>query len=719
MLTVFTSALLDLFQWSTLAVLLTGVCIGTIVAFLPGMGATTGLALLLPFALSTDMDPLRAIVLLLAAYSVMNSADSVMAILFGIPGGSSAQALVMDGYPMTQQGRAGEALGASFTASAIGGLVGAFAVLVAVPLVIPLIRVFGSPELLVLALWGISMVGLLSRGSQAKGLGAGLLGLLLGTIGIDPQRGIARYAMGLRYLWDGLPIVIVGLALFATPQIIQLIRRKALVTGDVDESYLSYRQVFSGVRQTLRHKFLVLRSCVLGVFVGVLPGVGGSVVDWLVYGQTVQTSKDRSRFGQGDIRGVIGPDSATNAVQGGALIPTIAFAIPGGIAMAIILAALLALDVTPGVQMLTTSVDLTYTMVWVMVLANVIAAGALLALSPLLLRVTLLPAPVLVSVVLTFSVLGSLMSNQLIQDVVLFTGLSVLGYLMMMAGWPRAPVLLGFVLSRVLERYLFISLNAYGWSWVLRPTVLVLLALVGGSYAYLARKGPSSVSAAAVAGGRGPERPAASRLAGAGRESALATGRAGGEPAPASGGGERLRRDPRALLARLRQWPVLFSLLLGLTAAWLAWAATDLRYEARLFPLILAVALALLACTTGVVEVVTGRISRSSEDSVPPRPAGAPPPAPVRASPGERRSRPWWAAAESSWPLGLAWFLMAVAPVIAAGPRFGLPVGVYLCAKIPMGQGHLRSGVLALAALSITSLFDAVFDVLWPGGLIL
>lgn len=488
----FFAVLGQVLSWPTIGMLLVGVLVGSLVAFLPGIGSTAGLVMLLPFVLAVD-DPVKGIALLLGAHAVMTTADSVCAILFAIPGGAGAQALLMDGYPMNLKGEGGKALGASFTAAGLGGLIGAFALLIAIPLSTPLIKLFGSPELLVLALWGISMVGTLSGKNQLKGLAMGALGLWLGSFGLDPQRGFPRYTMDLPYLLDGLSLVAVSLGLFAVPQAIELIQRRTLINVDTSRVVIDYKQVGEGVMATLRHRWLLLRSSVMGVFFGIVPGIGGSIIDWLVYGQTVAGAKDKSQFGKGDIRGVIGPDAASNSKEGGQLIPTVAFGVAGSSGMAIILSAFIGLGLSPGITMVTTRVDLTFSMVWTIVIANLIATGGLLAIAPYLARVTLIRAPVLASIIIVFSVLGAYMENRELGDIVVLAIFSLVGYLMKETGWPRPPLLLGFVLSLVLERYLFISLNTFGWGWLGRPGVLVLFGVIIVSFVFMLRRGRQGI----------------------------------------------------------------------------------------------------------------------------------------------------------------------------------------------------------------------------------
>jgi TctA family transporter len=279
------------------------------------------------------MDPHSAFALLIGMIAVIPTSDTFPSVLMGIPGSAGSQATVMDGYPLSQKGQAARALGAAFTASLIGGLIGAFALSLMVPIVRPLILAFGSPELFMLALLGISMVGILSGKNILKGVLAAGIGLLIGCMGPAPAVPEYRYTFGLVYLFDGIPLVIVGLGLFAVPELVDLLckGRSIAKTGKLEKGWLD------GVKDAIRHKFIVFRCSLIGVAVGFIPGLGGSVVDWLAYGHVKGTTKGENDFGEGDIRGVLAPESANNAKEGGGLIPTLLFGIPGSGSMAVFL----------------------------------------------------------------------------------------------------------------------------------------------------------------------------------------------------------------------------------------------------------------------------------------------------------------------------------------------------------------------------------------------
>lgn len=471
------NGLFHVVSWPVFGYVLLGVIIGSIAGPIPGVGGPLTLVLLMPFALQLD-NPFSAFALLLSAHGVMNTGNSITAILFGVPGTNSAQALVVDGYPLTRKGEAGRALGASFFSSGVGGVFGAICLVAAIPVVTPLVKVFGSPELFMLAIWGLSMVGMLAGRNVLKGLAMGGLGLMLAMVGLDPQRAIPRYTFGDAYFWDGLPLIAIGLGLFAAPEAIDIIKRKNLFPEELRTAKVKVEDVWRGVGDAIRHWGLLLRTSALGVWLGIIPGIGGSVIDWLSYGHTVQSSRDREQFGRGDIRGVIGPDAATNSKEGGGLIPTIAFGVPGGVGMAILLGAFASLGLTPGREMLTEKLDLTFGLIWTIALSNLIAAGGLLLLAHHLARVTRIRGSLLGAIIMTFTILGAFMARRHPFDLVILLIFSALGAVMKAYDWPRPPVLLGFVLGDILERYLFISFRTFGAAWFWRPGVIAIFLLI-------------------------------------------------------------------------------------------------------------------------------------------------------------------------------------------------------------------------------------------------
>jgi len=341
----------NLMEPARLLFLFFGVLMGLALGAIPGLGGLVGLAILLPFTF--DMDAYKAFALMIGLISVTSTSDTIPAVLFGVPGTSASQATVLDGHPMAKKGEAGRAFGAAYMASLIGGLFGAIVLAVSIPILRPVVLAFGSPEFFMMGLLGISMVAVLSGNAPVKGLIVGALGLCIGMIGMDPQTGVLRWVFGELYLWDGVPLVPVALGIFAIPEIVDLAIKGTRI-ADVPAENM--KGVLVGIKDAFRHWFLVLRCGLVGVWVGFTPGLGSSVVDWFAYGHAVQTEKGaRETFGTGDVRGVIAPESANNAKEGGALIPTIAFGVPGSASMALLLGAMTIQGLTPGSAMLTKS----------------------------------------------------------------------------------------------------------------------------------------------------------------------------------------------------------------------------------------------------------------------------------------------------------------------------------------------------------------------------
>ena len=319
--------------------------LGLAIGAFPGLGGIAGLSIMVPFLYG--MDTVSALATLVGLVAVIPTSDTFTSILMGIPGSSASQATVLDGFPLAQKGEASRALSAAFSASLMGGIVGAIILTLFVQVARPLILTFGSAELFMLALLGLSMVGVLSGASLVKGISACGLGLILGSIGAAPATGEFRMTFGIDYFYDGLPLIIVGIGLFAFPEITELLRKNRPIAA----GGLLAGTWFDGVRDGFKNWFLCLRCAGIGTLIGAIPGLGGSVVDWIAYGHVVQTAKDKSQFGKGDIRGVLAPESANNAKEGGGLVPTLLFGIPGSGAMAVFLGGMVLLGIEAGPAM--------------------------------------------------------------------------------------------------------------------------------------------------------------------------------------------------------------------------------------------------------------------------------------------------------------------------------------------------------------------------------
>jgi putative tricarboxylic transport membrane protein len=476
----FFEGLLLVLQWKAFAFMLLGIVLGFWVGLLPGLGGTTTLALMLPFIYA--MQPIEGFAFLLGMHAVVATTGDITSVLFGVPGEGTSAATILDGHAMAKKGEAGRALGAALASSLVGAIVGALALALAIPVVRPLVLTFGSPELFMLAIVGIAFIASLSadgtRG-MLRGFLAGGLGLFLATIGQDPQAGVSRYTLGTLYLWQGLELVPVLVGIFAIPEIIDLMVRGSSIASALPAGAVG-RGAWQGVKDTFRHFWLTIRCSLIGTFIGIMPGIGGSVAQWLAYGHATQSARnaeERKGFGEGDVRGVLGPGAANNSKEGGSLIPTVAFGVPGSTAMAILLGGFFLLGLVPGPDMLTRHLPVTFSMVWTIVLANVVTVLVCFVFLNRLARLTTVRGALLIPVIMVLVFIGSYTSNNHYGDIVVTLVFGAIGYLMVLGGWPRAPFVLGLVLGKIAENYLYISLARYDADWLTRPVVLVLMAL--------------------------------------------------------------------------------------------------------------------------------------------------------------------------------------------------------------------------------------------------
>ena len=472
--------LLLVLQWKALAFMSLGIVLGFWVGLLPGLGGATTLALMLPFIYS--MQPAEAFAFLLGMHAVTATTGDITSVLFGVPGEAASAATILDGHAMAKKGEAGRALGAALASSLVGALVGAAALALAVPVVRPLVLTFGSPELFMLAIVGLAFIASLSsHGGRGlvRGFMAGALGLLLSTVGQDPQAGVPRYTFDSLYLWQGLDLVPVLVGIFAIPEILELAARGTSIAGSLPAGRIS-RGAFEGVKDTFRHFWLTIRCSLIGTFIGIMPGLGGSVAQWMAYGHAAQSARnaeERKGFGAGDVRGVLGPGAANNSKEGGSLIPTIAFGVPGSTAMAILLGGFVLLGLVPGPDMLSKYLSVTYSMVWTIVIANLVTVALCFVFLDWLARLTGVRGGILIPMILVLVFVGSFTSNNHYGDLVVTLVFGAVGYFMVVAGWPRAPFVLGLVLGKIAENYLWISVARYDAAWLTRPLVLVLIVI--------------------------------------------------------------------------------------------------------------------------------------------------------------------------------------------------------------------------------------------------
>ena len=468
-----------------LGYLVLGVVMGLCIGVFPGLGGIAGLSLLLPFMFG--MDPILGLALMVGMVAVVPTSDTFASVLMGIPGSSASQATVLDGFPMAKKGLAARALSAAFASSLFGGLVGASFLTIFILVARPIVLEFRTPELLMITIFGLSMVGILAGRVAIKGIVAAGLGMMIGTIGEGASSGDLRMSSyDFPYLTDGLKLVIVGLGIFAIPEIVSLLRQDRAISK---ETQLGGGWL-DGVRDWFANIWLSVRCSIIGVIVGVIPGLGGSVVDWIAYGHAVQTTKDKSKFGNGEVRGVIGPESSNNAKEGGGLVPTLLFGIPGSGSMAIFIGAIALLgsgQIEVGPAMLQNNLDITYSIVWLLALANVVGTVICIAASGGIARLTTIRFALLAPFLFMIISFAAFQSGQNLMDLVALFAIGLLGILMRRFDWSRPAFLIGFVLSEPAENYAnqaiqiassrFRDSLGAGLDYIFTPIVIVLLII--------------------------------------------------------------------------------------------------------------------------------------------------------------------------------------------------------------------------------------------------
>ena len=360
--------------------------------------------------------------------------------------------------------------------SAMGGLIGAVALLLVIPVIKPFILQFSFAEIGAMGLFGVAMVGALSRGAMIKGILAAAFGMLLSTIGLSVFTGEERFTFGSLQLREGLPIIATAIGLFALPEMFDLMMTRKAIAGRTEN--LRTREVFRGVRLAMRYWQLVLRHSILGVFLGAIPGVGSRVVSWLSYGFGISLSKNRHNFGRGSYKGLVFSESVQSAKEGGQAIPTLALGLPGGQSWVFVLIAMLAYGVSPGPQMLSQHGDIVTLIVVSMVLGNAALAVVGILWSGQLAKLTRVPYPLLGAVIIPLALLSAFQETRHWTAIPIVLVFAALGLLMKHFRWPRPPLILGFILGGIVEENLLSAISLYGVDGMLRrPLTIVLLVL--------------------------------------------------------------------------------------------------------------------------------------------------------------------------------------------------------------------------------------------------
>ncbi|MCY3877924.1 MAG: tripartite tricarboxylate transporter permease [Rhodobacteraceae bacterium] len=454
---------------------------GVVIGALPGLNATTGAALLLPFTIT--MEPVAAVAVLTAIYCSATFAGAITAILINTPGTSASATTCLDGYPLAQRGEAGRALGLAVVSSTIGGVGSVIVLMLAAPLLARAAYNFAPPEYFALTVFGLSMLATIGGGSPIKNLIAGAFGVLLATVGIDLMTSVERFTFGWSELSDGIGFVPVMIGVFGISEILvqaskldivhERIRMKAIALPSRED----YRRVWK----------TILRSTGIGTFIGILPAEGATVASMIGYNEARRWSKTPEEFGKGAIEGIAGSEAANNSATGGAMVPTLALGIPGSPTAAVILVGLVVHGLRPGPTMFTEQANFAFSIFWSMMFVNLLFLAVGLFGARIFARVTLVPVRVLWPCVFIFSVVGAYALDQSMLDVWVALIAGIAGFFMRRYGFSVVPLAIGLILGGMLEQRLGQSMVMLDEKWWLLPTrpltlfflLLTALALFG------------------------------------------------------------------------------------------------------------------------------------------------------------------------------------------------------------------------------------------------
>jgi len=458
-------------------VVIPGLLIGLIFGAIPGLSISIAMAVFLPATLYMDFLP--AILFLTAIFTGGGFGGAVPAILMNIPGTSSAVATAFDGYPMSQQGRHGEALGAGLVASAIGTLFGYIILLFLVSPVASWVLQLGPTEMLVVAVWGLLLIAVLNDSSVAKGLGAGMIGILISTVGYS-DTGLMRGTMGSMYLLDGIPAIPALIGLFAASELINMTGRDYLV-ADREMRKMRLRPILNGAVETLRNWPNVLRGSVLGTLIGIIPGVGASVANLASYAAAKRLSKDPASFGRGNIDGVVASESANSSSEGGGMVTLLALGLPGGAGTAILLGAFAMHNVTGGPRFISQNTDVVYALILGNIVQAILLLGVGLVFVFLASSIVKIRLSYLIPFVLSVSMMGAYAITGSMVGPFTVAGAGALGWVMRRYGYPVTATVVGLLIGPMAEGELTRSWQISGGDpafLLTRPITLVMLAIL-------------------------------------------------------------------------------------------------------------------------------------------------------------------------------------------------------------------------------------------------
>lgn len=476
------SALIEIFSWPSFLFVVVGTLVGFIFGAIPGLGGIIAIALLIP--LTFGLDGGQALILLGATLGGTAFGGSISAILINVPGTAPNAATLLDGYPLTKQGHAAKAIGAAATASALGALFGLVVLILSIPVAREIVLAFSAPEFFWLAILGLTVIVVIGQGNPVKNTISGMFGLMLTFIGYAGVTGTYRYGFGTDYLWDGIQLIPVIIGLFAVGEVIHLMTKGGTIVEEDVEPNFDRREVFDGMADVVRRPSLLIRCSAIGTIIGMVPGGGGVVSNFVAYMYAMQYSDSPGSFGTGNIEGVIAPEAANDSKDGGGLIPTVVFGIPGSGIMAVLLGAFLLHGLEPGSQMLTEDLDILFMLIFALLISNLLTSTIGVSTSNYLKRITYTPVELFVPAILVVSLIGAFAIRSNFYDVIIALAFGIIGYLMMTFDYSRVIVIIALVLGPLAERTFLQTLQMTQYSdlgyllFFARPISFVLIVLI-------------------------------------------------------------------------------------------------------------------------------------------------------------------------------------------------------------------------------------------------
>jgi len=459
-----------------------GVWAGVFIGVLPGLSSTMGVALLIP--VTFGMEPVMGLAMLGAIYVSSAYAGAISAILLNIPGTSASIATLLDGPALTRKGEATRAVAVATFVSSIGGILSTFALLFLAPPLAMFSLHFGASEYFLLALFGITIIASLSEESIEKGLIAGCFGLLLAVVGMHPLTGYFRFCFGEPYLYEGIPVIVAMIGLYSIPEVINLITDKKH-RGNTENMKYEGNNPFSHFKDLIKHKWLILKSSIIGIIIGIIPGAGSSIGGFVSYDFAKKSSKHPERFGKGSIEGVIASETANNAVTGGSLVPLLTLGIPGNAVTAVFLGGLMIHGLRPGIALFEKNPIIVYGFIISLFLSNLLFIPVGLITAKYGIKIIKAPVSLLAPLIMALAVIGSYSIRSSVFDVWMMVGLGFIGFIMHKCSIPRAPMVLGLVLGSMAEAELaramalvYGSVPALLLRFLSRPISLILVCLI-------------------------------------------------------------------------------------------------------------------------------------------------------------------------------------------------------------------------------------------------